>query len=87
MVLLCVLRGLGQKFLWNGSFLEGFTGPFLTFLLTSALLFPMFALKYRHPVAAKRYGMVLTVLALLLLGAIALLLAALLLNPIFSFWG
>ncbi|MCD8375486.1 MAG: MerR family transcriptional regulator [Oscillospiraceae bacterium] len=86
-VLLCVLRGLGQKFLWHGSFLEGFTGPFLTFLLASALLFPMFALKYRHPVAAKRYGMVLTVLALLLLVAIALLLVALLLNPIFSFWG
>lgn len=85
-IALCALRGLGQKFLWHGSFLEGFIGPFFVFLAVSVLLFPMFVLKYRHPLAAKRYGIVLTVLGLLFLGAIALLLAAMLLNGIFSFW-
>lgn len=87
LLLVCVLRGVACQFLWHsGSFWEGFVGPFLTFLIASVLLFPVFALNYRHPAAAKRYGQVLLVLALLLLGAVLLLLAATLLNAVFHFW-
>ncbi|MCD8126958.1 MAG: MerR family transcriptional regulator [Clostridiales bacterium] len=87
LMLSCAVRGLAYQFLWHyGSFWEGFGGPFLTFFLASVLLFPMFALQYRHPVAAKRYGAAVVVLAALFLGAVLLFLAGLLLNAVFHFW-
>jgi len=45
----CVLRGFFTQFLWHsGSFLYGFTYPFVIFALISAILFPTYALNKKY---------------------------------------
>ena len=45
----CVLRGLGTRFLWhNGSFLYGFSYPFVLFAIVSAICLPTYALNKKY---------------------------------------
>ena len=46
---ICVLRGLGTRFLWhNGSFLYGFSYPLVVFAMASIVCFPTFALNKKY---------------------------------------
>lgn len=45
---ICVLRGLGREFLWNGSFWDGFSYPFILFGTISLIILPIFYLHKKY---------------------------------------
>ena len=45
---LCVGRGLGNKFIWQGSFWFGFFQPFILFLAVSFLILPLYILSKKR---------------------------------------
>lgn len=47
-LILCVLRGLGRKFLWHDSFWEGFSYPFFLFGTISLIIMPIFLLNKKY---------------------------------------
>lgn len=70
MLAICVLRGLSNKFIWQGSFLEGFLYPFLLFAPGAAIIIPLFLLSKKHPKCATIIATVLVTVFVIFLAAI-----------------
>lgn len=47
-ILICVLRGLAKEFLWSGSFIDGFTYPFVLFAFISLITLPIYLLNRKY---------------------------------------
>ena len=83
---LCVIRGLGQKFIWQGSFWEGFLYPFVLFLAIFIISTILYVLMKKVPKAGSLVAGILLILSVVFLLGIALLIIAVLLNSFLHFW-
>ena len=84
--LLCVIRGLGKKFIWQGSFWEGFLYPFVLFLGIFIISTILYVLMKKAPKAGSFVSGVLLILSIVFLAGIVLLIIVLLLNSFLHFW-
>ena len=83
---LCVIRGLGQKFIWQGSFWEGFLYPFVLFFAIFIISTILYVLMKKAPKAGSFVFGVLLILSIVFLAGIVLLIIVLLLNSFLHFW-
>jgi len=84
--LMCILVGIGRKFIWQGSFLEGFLYQFALLLSVFATLTILYILRKKfHKVGTVVVGSLFMLCGIVLLGVV-LLLGVLILNSIFHFW-
>ena len=86
LLLICVVRGLSKRFLWGGSFSEGFLYPLVLFLAVNILITPIWFLAKKAPKAAGIAVNILLAVCFTILGAILLLLIVAVLNSFFHFW-
>ena len=86
LLLICVARGLSMKFIWQGTFWEGFLYPFALFFVGSLIITPLYILAKKAPKVGAIVAEILVVLAALFLGGIVLLLVVLILNSVLHFW-
>ncbi len=86
LLLLCVVRGLAMKFIWQGTFWEGFFYPFALFLVGSLIITPLYILHKKAPKAGAVVAGILLVLSVFFLGGLVLLIVVLLLNSVLHFW-
>ena len=84
--LLCVIRGLSKKFIWQGSFWEGFLYPFVLFLAIFIISTILYVLMKKAPKAGSFVSGVLLILSIVFLAGIVLLIIVLLLNSFLHFW-
>ena len=84
--LLCVIRGLGQKYLWQGSFWEGFLYPFVSFFAIFIISTILYVLMKKAPKVGSFVAGVLLILSIVFLAGIVLLIIVLLLNSFLHFW-
>ena len=84
--LLCVIRGLSKKFIWQGSFWEGFLYPFVLFLGIFIISTILYVLMKKAPKAGFFVSGVLLILSIVFLAGIVLLIIVLLLNSFLHFW-
>ena len=84
--LLCVIRGLGQKYIWQGSFWEGFLYPFVLFFAIFIISTILYVLMKKAPKAGSFVSGVLLILSIVFLAGIVLLIIVLLLNSFLHFW-
>ena len=84
--LLCVIRGLGQKYIWQGSFWEGFLYPFVLFFAIFIISTILYVLMKKAPKAGYFISGVLLILSIVFLAGIVLLIIVLLLNSFLHFW-
>ena len=84
--LLCILRGIGQKFIWQGSFWQGFLYPFVLFSIIFIISTVLYVLMKKAPKAGALVSSILLILSIVFLLGIALLIVALLLNSFLHFW-
>ena len=84
--LLCVIRGLSKKFIWQGSFWEGFLYPFVLFFAIFIISTILYVLMKKAPKAGFFVSGVLLILSIVFLAAIVLLIIVLLLNSFLHFW-
>ena len=84
--LVCVIRGLSKKFIWQGSFWEGFLHPFVLFFATFIISTILYVLKKKAPKAGAFVAGVLLILSIVFLAGIVLLIIVLLLNSFLHFW-
>ena len=84
--LLCVIRGLGKKFIWQGSFWEGFLYPFVLFFAIFIISTILYVLMKKAPKAGSFVSGVLLILSIVFLAGIVLLIIVLLLNSFLHFW-
>ena len=84
--LLCVIRGLSKKFIWQGSFWEGFLYPFVLFFAIFIISTILYVLMKKAPKAGSFVSGVLLILSIVFLAGIALLIIVLLLNSFLHFW-
>jgi hypothetical protein len=84
--LLCVIRGLSKKFIWQGSFWEGFLYPFVLFFAIFIISTILYVLMKKAPKAASFVSGVLLILSIVFLAGIVLLIIVLLLNSFLHFW-
>ena len=83
---ICILRGISMKFIWQGSFWEGFSYPFIIFAAGSVILTPLYFLKRKNEKAAAILACVLTFIFAVFLAGIFILLIVLILNSFMHFW-
>lgn len=86
LLLLCVARGIGRKFIWQGTFWEGFLYPFALFLFVFVITTIFYILAKKAPKVGAVVAEIFLVLSVLFLGGIALLIVVLLLNSFLHFW-
>ena len=86
LLLLCLIRGLSQKFIFGGTFWEGFLYPLAVFLGGMLLITPIYFLGKKAPNVGAVVARILLILCLLFLAGILLLLIVLLLNYWLHFW-
>ena len=84
--LLCVIRGLSKKFIWQGSFWEGFLYPFVLFFAIFIISTTLYVLMKKAPKAGSFVSGVLLILSIVFLAGIVLLIIVLLLNSFLHFW-
>ena len=84
--LLCVIRGLSKKFIWQGSFWEGFLYPFVLFFAIFIISTILYVLMKKAPKAGSFVSGVLLILSIVFLAGIVLLIIVLLLNSFLLFW-
>ena len=84
--LLCVIRGLSKKFIWQGSFWEGFLYPFVLFCAIFIISTILYVLMKKAPKAGSFVSGVLLILSIVFLAGIVLLIIVLLLNSFLHFW-
>ena len=84
--LLCVIRGLSKKFIWQGSFWEGFLYPFVLFFAIFIISTILYVLMKKAPKAGYFISGVLLILSIVFLAGIVLLIIVLLLNSFLHFW-
>ena len=84
--LLCVIRGLSKKFIWQGSFWEGFLYPFVLFFAIFIISTILYVLMKKAPKAGSFVSVVLLILSIVFLAGIVLLIIVLLLNSFLHFW-
>ena len=84
--LLCVIRGLSKKFIWQGSFWEGFLYPFVLFFAIFIISTILYVLMKKAPKAGSFVFGVLLILSIVFLAGIVLLIIAVLLNSFLHFW-
>ena len=84
--LLCVIRGLSKKFIWQGSFWEGFLHPFVLFFAIFIISTKLYVLMKKAPKAGSFVSGVLLILSIVFLAGIVLLIIVLLLNSFLHFW-
>ena len=84
--LLCVIRGLSKKFIWQGSFWEGFLYPFVLFFAIFIISTILYVLMKKAPKAGYFVSGVLLILSIVFLAGIVLLIIVLLLNSFLHFW-
>ena len=84
--LLCVIRGLSKKFIWQGSFWEGFLYPFVLFFAIFIISTILYVLMKKAPKAGSFVSGVLLILSIVFLAGIFLLIIVLLLNSFLHFW-
>ena len=84
--LLCVIRGLGQKYIWQGSFWEGFLYPFILFFAIFIISTILYVLMKKAPKAGSLVAGTLLILSIVFLLGIVLLIIVLLLNSFLHFW-
>ena len=84
--LLCVIRGLSKKFIWQGSFWEGFLYPFVLFFAIFIISTILYVLMKKAPKAGSFVSGVLLILSIVFLAGIVLLIIVLLLNSFLHFW-
>ena len=84
--LLCVIRGLSKKFIWQGSFWEGFLYPFVLFFAIFIISTILYVLMKKAPKAGSFVSGVLLILSIAFLAGIVLLIIVLLLNSFLHFW-
>lgn len=85
-LILCILRGLGKQFLWQGNFFEGFFYPFILFFGGNLIHTPIYILSKKH---SKIAGVITGIIAYIVIAFFALLflfIIVLLLNSVFHFW-
>ena len=83
---LCVIRGLGEKYIWQGSFWEGFLYPFVLFFAIFIISTILYVLMKKAPKAGSFVSGVLLILSIVFLAGIVLLIIVLLLNSFLHFW-
>ena len=83
---LCVIRGLGQKYIWQGSFWEGFLYPFVLFFAIFIISTILYVLMKKAPKAGSLVAGTLLILSIVFLAGIVLLIIVLLLNSFLHFW-
>lgn len=74
LLLLCILRGIGNALIWQGSFWFGFLEPFLLALFASIFILLLFLLHKKFPRVADAIIVIILVLSILFLAGILLLL-------------
>ena len=84
--LLCVIRGLSKKFIWQGSFWEGFLYPFVLFFAIFIISTILHVLMKKAPKVGSFVAGVLLILSIVFLAGIVLLIIVLLLNSFLHFW-
>ena len=84
--MLCVIRGLSKKFIWQGSFWEGFLYPFVLFFAIFIISTILYVLMTKAPKAGSFVSGVLLILSIVFLAGIVLLIIVLLLNSFLHFW-
>lgn len=84
--LLCVIRGLGQKYIWQGSFWEGFLYPFALFFVIFIISTVLYLLIKKAPKAGSFVAGTLLIFSIVFLLGIVLLIIVLLLNSFLHFW-
>ena len=84
--LLCVIRGLSKKFIWQGSFWEGFLYPFVLFFAIFIISTILYVLMKKAPKAGSFVSGVLLILSIVFWAGIVLLIIVLLLNSFLHFW-
>lgn len=84
MLLLCIVRGLGNVFVWQESFLEGFLSPLFVCLMVMVMIIPLFLLGKKMPKLAGAIATVFIVSAVLFLGAIILFIVWAMVTSIFT---
>ena len=84
--LLCVIRGLSKKFIWQGSFWEGFLYPFVLFFAIFIISTILYVLMKKAPKAGSFVSGVLLILSIVFFAGIVLLIIVLLLNSFLHFW-
>lgn len=72
-LIICIVQGIGRKFIWQESFFEGFFHPILVFLMGSAVLLPIFLLNKVSGKAARIYAGVLFGIGMAIIAFILLL--------------
>ena len=83
--LLCVIRGLSKKFIWQGSFWEGFLYPFVLFFAIFIISTILYVLMKKAPKAGSFVSGVLLILSIVFLAGTVLLIIVLLLNSFLHF--
>ena len=84
--LLCVIRGLSKKFIWQGSFWQGFLYPFVLFFAIFIISTILYVLMKKAPKAGSFVSGVLLILSIVFLAGIVLLIIVSLLNSFLHFW-
>ena len=84
--LLCVIRGLSKKFIWQGSFWEGFLYPFVLFFAIFIISTILYVLMKKAPKVGSFVAGVLLILSIVFFAGIVLLIIVLLLNSFLHFW-
>ena len=83
---ICILRGISMKFMWQGSFWEGFFYPFIIFAAGSVILTPLYFLKRKNEKAAAILAGVLAFIFGAFLVGIFAFIIVLVLNYFLHFW-
>ena len=86
LLLICVARGLGMKFIWQGTFWEGFLYPFVLFLFVFVITTIFYILAKKAPKVGAVVAEILLWGCMLFLGGLVLLIVVLLLNSVLNFW-
>lgn len=72
LLIICVLRGIGRKFIWQESFWQGFLYPFAIAALGTIAVLPLYILKKKAPKAAEVISVIITIISFLFFGLLAL---------------
>lgn len=86
LLLICIIRGLANKFLWQDSFLSGFLYPFIIFAIGSAILLPIFLINKKSPKLAAKLTSVMMIVIIAFFALLVLSAIVLIVNSIFHFW-
>jgi cation transport ATPase len=84
-LLLCVIRGLAQKFIWQASFWKGFLHTFALFVVVFNVTAILYVLKKKSPKVASFIARTLLILGILFLLGIVLLVIVLILKSFLHF--